>query len=139
MENQYDFKLAGNPWGFEEDQRLIKEYNVDKLNLLEICKIHKRNPGGITSRLNLLNLIDRRQNTRGYSEYLASDLYKELQAKKSDTKNKVKKENTLNTIIEDLNTPLNEVHEMRNEIADLKKDVKEILRLMNLLYDFESQ
>jgi hypothetical protein len=38
-----------------------------------------------------------------------------------------------------VSTPFREILEMRNEIADLKKDVKEILRLMNALYDFESQ
>ena len=84
MENQDDFKYAGTPWGFEEDQLLIKEYTVDNLNLLKICEIHKRKPGGIISRLKQLNLIDIRQNTRGYSEYLKSDLYKELQAKKRE-------------------------------------------------------
>jgi len=85
MDNDDDFKLAGKPWSNEEDQQLINEYTVDKLNVLEICEIHKRKPGGITSRLKRLNLIDIRQNARGYSEYLESDLYKVLQEKKSET------------------------------------------------------
>ena len=85
MENQEDFKLAGKPWSHEEDEQLIKEYTVNKINLLEICEIHKRKPGGITSRLKRLKLIDMKQNARGYSEYLESDLYKELCTKKAQT------------------------------------------------------
>jgi hypothetical protein len=84
MENQDEIKLTGKPWTYEEDQQLIKEYTDDKLNLLEICEIHKRRPGVIINRLKQLDLIDVRQNTRGYSEYLKSDLYKELLAKKKE-------------------------------------------------------
>ena len=38
-----------------------------------------------------------------------------------------------------VSTPFREILEMRNEITDLKKDVKEMLRLMNALYDFKSE
>jgi hypothetical protein len=54
------------------------------LNLLDICEIHKRKPAGISSRLKMLNLIDMRHDARGYSEYLKSDLYKELKTRKSE-------------------------------------------------------
>jgi hypothetical protein len=32
-----------------------------------------------------------------------------------------------------------EIAELKNEVLSIKKDVKEILRLMNALYDFENQ
>lgn len=71
-----EYNLAGQSWEKTEDDQLIKEYTTDKLDLLEICKIHKRMPGGIVSRLKRLNLIQMKHDTRGYSEYLKSDLYK---------------------------------------------------------------
>ena len=132
IENQDNFKFAGKPWIQQEDQQLIKEYTVDKLNLLDICKIHKRNPNGITSRLKKLNLINMRQNVSGYSEYLESNLYKEIREKKEGKrKNKIDAKDNVSS-----NT---EITELKNEIVSLKKDVKEMLRLIHELYDFESQ
>ena len=132
IENQDNFKFAGKPWIQQEDQQLIKEYTVDKLNLLDICKIHKRNPNGITSRLKKLNLINMRQNVSGYSEYLESNLYKEIREKKEGKrKNKIDAKDNVYS-----NT---EITELKNEIVSLKKDVKEMLRLIHELYDFESQ
>jgi hypothetical protein len=37
-----------------------------------------------------------------------------------------------------LSVPSHEIVELRNEVASLKRDVKEMLRLMNALYEFES-
>ena len=75
-------QLAGKSWSSQEDEQLIKEYTIDKLGLLRLCEIHKRNPGGITSRLKRLNLINIRQNARGYDEFINSDLYKDSFEKK---------------------------------------------------------
>jgi hypothetical protein len=75
-------QLAGKPWSPQEDEQLIKEYTNDKLGLLRLCEIHKRNPGGITSRLKRLNLINIRQEARGYEEFINSDLYKDSIEKK---------------------------------------------------------
>ena len=47
---------VGHYWSVEEDSQLISEYNSN-INITEICKIHKRNMGGITSRLKMLNCI----------------------------------------------------------------------------------
>ena len=44
---------VGKPWTSEEDSQLISEYKSK--NITEICKIHKRNIGGIKSRLRKLN------------------------------------------------------------------------------------
>jgi hypothetical protein len=42
MEIKEFFNLAGQPWEQKEDEQLIKEYNNDKINLIDISKIHKR-------------------------------------------------------------------------------------------------
>lgn len=70
--------LAGKPWSEDEDRQLITEYTRDKLKLMELCSIHKRKAGGISSRLVRLNVIDERRAARGYSEYLESAAYKEI-------------------------------------------------------------
>lgn len=104
IENEEDCNLAGHPWDQQEDQQLIKEYTVDKLNLSEISKIHQRTPRGIKSRLRRLNVFD------------------QIQSKPN------------NTISSN-----SEISELKNEIISLKKDVKEILRLIHQLYEFETQ
>ena len=66
--------------------------------------------------------------------------------KKEKKKTELKEKNTntststlSNDIIEPESSTKVRGSRVRNEIAELKKDVKEILRLMNALYDFESQ
>ena len=90
-----EYNLVGQPWENNEDKQLIKEYNIDQLSLLEICKIHKRLPGGIISRLMRLNIIDMRNKARGYSEYQQSDLYKERCKKNAEARSEKKEEKLL--------------------------------------------
>jgi hypothetical protein len=141
MEIPKEYELAGQPWENSEDNQLIKEYTVDKLTVLELCKIHKRMPGGIISRLRHLDLVDMRSKARGYLEYENSDLYKEIcknkmlaKEKRKEIKNELQITNNTVEIKQ-----LKEITEMKASINSLKKDVKEILRLMNMLYEFESQ
>jgi hypothetical protein len=141
MEIPKEYELAGQPWETSEDSQLIKEYTVDKLSVLELCKIHKRMPGGIISRLRHLDLVDMRSKARGYLEYENSDLYKEIcknkmlaKEKRKEIKNELQITNNTVEIKQ-----LKEITEMKASINSLKKDVKEILRLMNMLYEFESQ
>ena len=51
---------VGKPWIYNEDSQLIEEYNSG-MNILEICKNHKRNVGGIRSRLRKLNCTEQRR------------------------------------------------------------------------------
>ena len=45
-----EFLNRGQPWSIQEDEQLKEEYNR-KLSVKEIAKIHKRNCGGISSRI----------------------------------------------------------------------------------------
>jgi ribonuclease HI len=86
-----EFEKAGKPWSYSEELQLIQEYSIQQMNLMNICKIHERFPGGISSRLVKLGIIDERKSVRGYSEYLKSDLRKEIK-KENQEKYSVKKE-----------------------------------------------
>jgi hypothetical protein len=70
-------------------------------------------------------------------------LYKEIVETSNRIKSasEVKKEAKLKEKMDNkpVRTTSGEITNMQNEIDDLKKDVKEMLRLMNALYDFESQ
>ena len=113
------------------------------MTISQIADIHHRTPGSISYKLNNLGIITHNTLSRGYLDYKNSNLYKQIveRGKSSDTEKKIKKEVKLKAKIEGLpvSTPFREILEIRHEIADLKKDVKEMLRLMNALYDFESQ
>lgn len=151
LNNAFNIKeltLAGQPWSKKEDEQLIKEYNIDKMTIIDICKIHKRMPGGIISRLKHGGIIAHTMDARGYIDYQQSDLYKEIRKHKKENRMKnitdfdetINNENNLKST--PVSTPFREVIDLRNEVSDikneisiLKHDVKEILRLMNTLYD----
>jgi ribonuclease HI len=78
------FENAGKPWNSDEEGQLIKEYSINMMSLMDICKIHGRNYGGITSRLKSLGLVKNSLFVRGYSEYLKSDVNKEYKEKRKE-------------------------------------------------------
>ena len=122
-------------WSNKELQDIRTEYETQEMTISQIADIHHRTPGSISSKLKNLGLITHNTLSRGYLDYKNSDLYKEIveKGKSSDAENKLKKKDL------PVSSPFRHIIHMRNEIADLKKDVKELLRLMNALYDFESQ
>jgi len=145
-------------WSEKELQDIRTEYETKEMTISQIADLHNRTPGSISYKLKKIGLITHNTLSRGYLDYKNSDLYKQI-VEEGDAKKKVKKEVNLKAKIEGdaekkvkkevklkakivglpVSTPFREILEMRNEITDLKKDVKEILRLMNALYDFESQ
>ena len=68
---------VGKPWIYNEDSQLIEEYNSG-MNILEICKNHKRNVGGIRSRLRKLNCTE-----KGRDELSVKALYQDVNEIKS--------------------------------------------------------
>ena len=76
MDNPYT--NSGTIWSIEEDEQLIQLYNVELLDIGEICKRHKRFLGGITSRLKGKNIITNAKEVRGYEDFINSDEYREM-------------------------------------------------------------
>ena len=70
---------VGKPWIYIEDSQLINEYNSG-MNILEMCKNHKRNVGGIRSRLRKLNCKDTKQQR---DELSVNELYQNVNEIKS--------------------------------------------------------
>ena len=75
LKEQYN--SVGKPWICIEDSQLINEYNSG-MNILEISKNHKRNVGGIRSRLRKLNCTE-----KGRDELSVKALYQDVNEIKS--------------------------------------------------------
>ena len=126
-----EYNLAGQPWETAEDKQLIKEYNTDNLTLLEICRIHKRMPGGIMSRLKRLGLVQMKDSARGYDEYLKSDLYKLVSKITKERKQEVKQKPPLTqTRIEDsmVFQQKDGVYETLKELLVVAKDIQRMMK-----------
>ena len=134
MDANYKFANAGKPWCKEESDKLINYYNNDKLNLLNISKIHGRTPYGIICRLKQLNIINITQQVRGYQSYINSDYYKY----KLNNKLKNKYNQTCDSTNTNFSELLNEVKGLNNNIKELNCNIKELIAIMNAIYEFEN-
>ena len=134
MENIY--VNNGNVWTKDEEARLLMLYNSDKLTIGEICKIHKRFIGGITSRLKRFNIISSDNESRGYYDFISSDEFNEMQKEQDNYRNnrsKNNKENKRSYISK------NEFNELKKEITELKihlKDIKQMIKRLDI-YELE--
>ena len=155
------------PWGSIELQDIRCEYETNEMTISQIADIHRRTPGSISYKLKNLGLITHNTLSRGYIEYKNSKLYNDIvnESRLESAIKKNKKEKRMNMsekitkyitkptesevlapnpkskqIVElRLDNSSAEFLELKNEVLSLKNDVKEILRLMNAMYEFESQ
>jgi len=129
---------TGNKWTDDEESTLLEELNKN-MDIITIAENHNRTIGGINARRKEI----------AYNMYLQGIIMEEIIQKTKLDKSQIsetiiRRKNQLansDKIIEK-HQPISqsiEITELKNEIISLKKDVKEMLRLIHELYDFETQ
>ena len=147
----------GKPWSQEELNQLLQEIK-EKKSIIDIATLHKRTQGGINSRLRetaaILHLNDNKTivecieitgldksdviDAISRREYNIMMKAKKAEAKEKDKEQALSKHVDITSERNIISKHVDPLHELRLEVNELKKDVKEILRLMNALYDFEA-
>ena len=144
-------------WDDAEINRLHKEYVEAEMTISQIADIHHRTPGSIGYKIKNLGIITHTTQSRGYLEYKDSELYKEIdESGKGDDAQKMKRSEERKQRVAETKQKTEEkakaqhaillareqavdLDALRRDVDSMKKDVKEVLRLMNALYDFETQ
>ena len=137
------YHLREEPWTETEDVTLRSEYVDQKLDIIQIADRHYKTPGQISYRLKKLGITAHHyKETRGYDTYLQSDLYCEIKEapKKEKQQDLIERPKRMSKalMIQSYTDLQLEVNQLRSEIKGMKNDVKEILRLMTAVYDFET-
>ena len=146
------YSNSGSKWSDDEILQLHKEYKINKLNVKELCKIHKRFLGGIVSRLKVEGLIEYSDHARGYDEFIKSDDYEEMKnikkqlydnkKEKKPKESKEPKEKKVRTSVYESNVLISikqsDYDELREELYDVKEQLSEIKNMIKNLaiYDF---
>lgn len=145
---------CGGSWSEKEDDQLKMEYVDNKLDLIDICDIHKRRPGGVVSRLRKLGIVQFSNQVRGFDEYASSDLRNKLKnAKKPNSNKNITETKSLvkipesniresrSIIRENKNNMFNnykdDIKEIKNEIKMIKQSISELTDMLKAIYEFE--
>lgn len=141
------FENMGKPWKQEEIDQLLQEIK-EKKNYETIATVHKRTPGGVITRLRVIAAEFHINDKKTIEECVEitglemSDVIDAIDKRKYNDRAKAREaEIKARVKAQGISVPQNSidpVNELRKEMNELKKDVKEILRLMNALYDFEA-
>ena len=146
------YHLREQPWTDQEDQTLRIEYVDQLLDIVQIADLHYKTPGQISYRLKRLGITEHYyKEMRGYDRYKNSDLFREIMAnpkvrvktehttEKQDIPKGHKKIKMIEEYLQIQQEQKEKIEELQLEMKSMKKDIKEILRLMNAVYDFEQQ
>ena len=142
-----DYTNSGKKWTEEEKSELHKEYKIDKLNVEELCKKHKRFLGGITSRLKVEGIINEIEEATGYNEFIKSKEYYYMKQAKKDLNierliDKEPKEKKVRSSVYESNVLISikqsDYDELKEELSDVKEQLSEIKNMIKNLaiYDF---
>lgn len=107
------------------DETLKKLYFEENKNILEIGSILNRTPGSIAWELECSGLVKRRQLTRGYFEYVNSDIYKQ-NMKPKELKQELSSSNP-NLEAKMLKKSIRDIINKNNKTIDIKNKLRLIL------------
>ena len=141
----------GKKWEQEEVQKLLASIKKKK-PISEIATEHERTDGGIYAELRKLAADYWFKDKKPIEEIIGltglpkDDIELAIKRREAAIEAKaIRKEAKLKVVkapvpapTTSVSAPSHEIAELRNEVASLKRDVKEMLRLMNALYEFES-
>ena len=100
----------------EQDIILEKLYCKDNKDIIEIGKELNKTAGQIAYRLVLLDIIERRQQARGYFEYTKSDTYNDICKKTNEKRSEKRSKNSMK----------DDIKEIKLDILEIKNAIKEI-------------
>ncbi len=145
MESIDYYTNSKTSWLSTDDEELIKKYNED-YDIIQLGRLFKKTPGQVAYRLQKLKVISSTMCAKGYNDYKESDLYKSIandfKIKRQASKDKEKALHpniTVNLQNNDISLLRSEVNEMKLQMNLINKNVEQMLKLINLLYDFETQ
>lgn len=148
MESLSYYDRSKEKYSEEESMEIKKEYEIDKHSIIEIGKKHTRTPGSIAYRLKIIGIVHHPAVARGYTEYKASELYKEVckEYEKKDGERKEKREERVKAketlSVSGMSTTktsvMLELATLKKDMEDIKKDIKQILTYMTAVYEFEN-
>lgn len=141
------YDRSKDPWNVEEIAQLKQEYDDELKSILQCADIHRRTPGCIAYKLKAIGLIVHNALSRGYTEYKTSKLYNEVvlsYKKEKEDKDKTKEVKKAEKEKATAEKPtkenlIREINVLKADMAELKRDVKEILTLINSIYEFEEE
>lgn len=138
----------GQKWSDDEEKLLLEELNID-MDMHLIAANHNRTYGSIDSRrkeiaykmhLKDINIEEIIQKTKLETIQITDIIFRK---ENKPVKNKPVKNNIeIKTKLNDTDAVIlqsSEIMLLKNEIFGLKKDVKEILRLIHEIYNFETE
>jgi len=131
---------TGQKWTDEEESVLLDELDK-KLDIDTIAEMHKRTAGGIISRCREIayKLYTKNIDMQEIMLKTRLDRTQIIDAINRRKNQPVKKEKMEKVENVSSNNQSSEIAELKKEIISLKNDVKEMLRLIHQLYDFETQ
>lgn len=142
----YPFNM-GQKWSDEEERILLDELNKNT-DIEIIAKDHDRTVGGINARRREIAYKLFENNTSieeiiNKTKLTRSEILDTIQRRKNSKKSKNSK-NSKSELKQDIPKNINndmeiksEMTKMRNEISELKKTIKELVEMMNAVYEFE--
>ena len=103
-------------------------YLLETKDVIEIGKILNISPGSIAYSLEKMGIVNRRQLSRGYFDYVFSDLYEQNKKEKLIMKNKItyqEIDNNLENEYEKLKLSKDELKNIKNKLNNLLNTYKD--------------